>query len=62
MSDSSGLESLYVRLYFDRHIMTRLAIDLRDRGYEVLSTEEAGATTPQTKNRWGSPQAKAAQC
>ncbi len=41
MSDSSSLESLFVRLYFDRHIMTRLAIDLRERGYDVLTTEEA---------------------
>jgi predicted nuclease of predicted toxin-antitoxin system len=45
MPDSAGLESLFVRLYFDRHIMTRLAIDLRGRGYEVLTTEEAGKDT-----------------
>ena len=41
MPDSTGLEALFVRLYFDRHIMTRLAVDLRGRGYEVLTTEEA---------------------
>ena len=45
MPDSSGLEGLYVRLYFDRHIMARLAIDLRSRGYDVLTTEEAGKDT-----------------
>jgi predicted nuclease of predicted toxin-antitoxin system len=36
---------LFVRLYFDRHIMARLAIDLRSRGYDVLTTEEAGLDT-----------------
>ncbi len=45
MSDSPGLEALFVRLYFDRHIMTRLAVDLRGRGYDVLTTEEAGNDT-----------------
>lgn len=45
MSDSNGLEALFVRLYFDRHIMTRLAVDLRGRGYDVLTTEEAGKDT-----------------
>jgi predicted nuclease of predicted toxin-antitoxin system len=45
MPDSPGLESLFVRLYFDRHIMTRLAVDLRDRGFDVLTTEEAGNDT-----------------
>lgn len=29
MADSPGLESLFLRLYLDRHIMARLAIDLR---------------------------------
>src|SRR5205823_3604509 len=43
--DLSGLETLFVRLYFDRHIMTRLAIDLRGRGFDVLTTEEAGNDT-----------------
>jgi predicted nuclease of predicted toxin-antitoxin system len=41
MPDSNGLERLFVRLYFDRHIMTRLAVDLRGRGYDVLRTEDA---------------------
>ncbi len=42
MPDSIGLEALFVRLYLDRHIMKRLAVDLRSRGYDVLTTEEAG--------------------
>ena len=42
MPDSASPEALFVRLYFDRHIMTRLAVDLRGRGFEVLTTEEAG--------------------
>jgi predicted nuclease of predicted toxin-antitoxin system len=45
MPDPAGLEALFVRLYFDRHIMARLAADLRGRGYEVLTTEEAGKDT-----------------
>jgi predicted nuclease of predicted toxin-antitoxin system len=45
MPDSASLEGLFVRLYFDRHIMTRLAVDLRGRGYDVLTTEEAGKDT-----------------
>jgi predicted nuclease of predicted toxin-antitoxin system len=42
---SNGLEALFVRLYFDRHIMTRLAVDLRGRGYDVLTTEQAEKDT-----------------
>lgn len=45
MPDSNGLEALFVRLYFDRHIMSRLAVDLRGGGYDVLRTEEAGQDT-----------------
>jgi predicted nuclease of predicted toxin-antitoxin system len=45
MPDTAGLEALFIRLYFDRHIMTRLAVDLRGRGYDVLTTEEAGKAT-----------------
>lgn len=45
MPDSPGLESLFIRLYFDRHIMGRLAVDLRGRGFDVLQTEEAGKDT-----------------
>jgi hypothetical protein len=40
MPDSPGLEALFIRLFFDRHIMTRLATDLRSRGYDVETTEE----------------------
>lgn len=32
MPDSTGLEALFVRLYFGRHIMIRLTVDLRGRG------------------------------
>lgn len=42
MADSPGLETLFVRLYLDRHVMTRLAVDLRGRGFDVLTTQEAG--------------------
>ena len=45
MPNTSGLEALFVRLYFDRHITARLAIDLRGRGFDVLRTEEAGQDT-----------------
>lgn len=45
MIESAGNESLFVRLYFDRHIMARLAVDLRGRGFDVLRTEEAGNDT-----------------
>ena len=45
MPNSAGLESLFVRLYLDRHIMARLAVDLRGRGFDVLRTEEAGNDT-----------------
>ncbi len=45
MTNSPAPEALFVRLYFDRHIIARLAIDLRSRGYDVLTTEEAGLDT-----------------
>jgi predicted nuclease of predicted toxin-antitoxin system len=45
MPDSPGLESLFVRLYLDRHISPRLAVDLRGRGFDVLTTSEAGKDT-----------------
>lgn len=45
MPDSPGLETLFVRLYLDRHIMGRLAVDLRGRGYDVVRTEEVGKDT-----------------
>jgi hypothetical protein len=33
MPDSRGLEALFCRLYLGRQIMTRLAVDLRGRGF-----------------------------
>ncbi|HKI38606.1 MAG TPA: DUF5615 family PIN-like protein [Gemmataceae bacterium] len=45
MPDSPDLEALFVRLSFDRHIMGRLAVDLRGRGYDVVRTEEVGKDT-----------------
>ena len=41
MPDTSSLEALFVRLYFDRHIMSQLGVDLRLSGFDVLTTEEA---------------------
>jgi len=45
MADLPGLETLFIRLYSDRHVMTRLAIDLRGRGFDIVTTEEAGNDT-----------------
>ena len=45
MSNSPAPEGFFVRLYFDRHIMARLADDLRGRGFDALTTEEAGLDT-----------------
>jgi predicted nuclease of predicted toxin-antitoxin system len=45
MPDSPAAEPLFVRLYFDRHIMARLAVDLRGRGFDVRTTEEVGHDT-----------------
>jgi predicted nuclease of predicted toxin-antitoxin system len=53
MPDSPGLEALFVRLYFDRHIMTRLAVDLRGRGFDVLTTEEASKDTATDEEQLG---------
>jgi hypothetical protein len=36
---------VFARLYFDRHIMARLAENLRGRGYDGLTTEAAGQDT-----------------
>jgi hypothetical protein len=41
MSDLSSTEKLFVQLYLDGHIIARLAVDLRARGFDVLTTEEA---------------------
>lgn len=45
MSNSGEPEDLSVRLYLDRHIRTRLAEDLRVRGFDVLTTQEARMDT-----------------
>lgn len=45
MPDSPKAEELFLRLYLDRHIKKQLAVDLRQRGYDVLSTEEASMDT-----------------
>ena len=45
ISPAPQAEALFVRLYFDRHIVARLALDLRSRGFDVLTTEEAGLDT-----------------
>ncbi len=45
MANSPAPEVLFVPLYFDRHIMARLASDLRNRGYDVMTTEEASLDT-----------------
>jgi hypothetical protein len=45
MPNSPALEGLFVRLDFDRHMIARLAIDRHSRGYDVLTTEEAGLDT-----------------
>src|SRR5687767_10664513 len=34
-----------LRVYLDRHIMTRLAEDLASRGYDCLTTQQAGKDT-----------------
>jgi hypothetical protein len=53
MADSPGLESLFVRLYLDRHVLSRLAIDLRGRGFDILRTEEAGKDTASDEQQLG---------
>lgn len=45
MPNSPGPEALFARLYFDRHIIARLADDLRSVGHDVLRTEEARLDT-----------------
>jgi predicted nuclease of predicted toxin-antitoxin system len=42
MPDAPSPESLFAKLYLDRHIMARLAVDLRGQGFDILRTEEAG--------------------
>lgn len=45
MPDPASPEPLDIRLYLDRHIKTQLAVDLRRRGYDVLTTQEAAMDT-----------------
>ena len=45
MAAPSEPEALFVRLYLDRHIKIQLAEDLRARGYDVLTTQEAHLDT-----------------
>ena len=46
MPDSAAPEAaLFVRLYLDRHINIRLAVDLRGRGYDALTTQDAKKDT-----------------
>src|SRR5690349_10279160 len=45
MPDTSELEGLFIRLYFDHHIKLQLAEELRAAGYDVLTTQEAGMET-----------------
>lgn len=42
MSAPAGLEQLWVRLYLDKHVKPQLADDLRLRGFDTLTTQEAG--------------------
>ncbi len=45
MADSLSDRALFVRLYLDRHIHTRLAEDLVERGFDCLTTQDAGLDT-----------------
>jgi predicted nuclease of predicted toxin-antitoxin system len=45
MPGSSSLEELFIRLYLERHIKPQLAVDLRARGLDVVTTREAGMDT-----------------
>ena len=45
MPESPASEALSLRLYLDRHVMTRLADDLARRGYDCLTTQQAGKDT-----------------
>jgi predicted nuclease of predicted toxin-antitoxin system len=45
MPNSSSPEVLFIRLYLDRHVINRLADDLLERGFDVLTTQQAGLDT-----------------
>src|SRR5438094_3603081 len=42
MPEPPANEASPLRLYLDRHVMTRLADDLAQRGYDCLNTQQAG--------------------
>jgi predicted nuclease of predicted toxin-antitoxin system len=45
MPDAASPEELLVRLYLDHHIKIQLAADLRTRGYDVVTSQEAAMDT-----------------
>jgi hypothetical protein len=45
MPNSGSPEELFIRLYLDCHVIVRLADDLMERGYDVLTTQQAGLDT-----------------
>jgi predicted nuclease of predicted toxin-antitoxin system len=45
MTNSRRPEELFIRLYLDRHVIPRLADDLRERGFDVVTTQQAGLDT-----------------
>jgi hypothetical protein len=45
MPSTTNPDELFIRLYLDRHVTIRLANDLRGRGYDVATTQEAGHDT-----------------
>jgi predicted nuclease of predicted toxin-antitoxin system len=45
MPNSSNPEALFIRLYLDRHVIVRLADNLLERGFDVLTTQQAGLDT-----------------
>jgi hypothetical protein len=45
MPNSGSPEELFVRFYLDCHVIVRLADDLTERGYDVLTTQQAGLDT-----------------
>ena len=42
MPEPSASEAFRIRLYLDRHVMTRLAEDLARHGFDCLTTQQAG--------------------
>jgi predicted nuclease of predicted toxin-antitoxin system len=61
MPASPPPEALFVRLYLDRHIMARLAADMRGQGYDVRTTEEAGLDTAPDEDQlaWATAEGRA---